>query len=112
MICSSWIAVFVGNWRYYLACSSIPLLLVTLFHFLVQESAQWLITRNDIDGAVKSLQRVAKMNRRSLSPSDIEAFRNHCLKVRHEDGEEEIRTTEMFKTPHLRKTIIKMLFTL
>lgn len=112
MICSSWIAVFVGSWRYFLACSSIPLLLVTLFYFLVQESAQWLITRNDIDGAIKRLQRVAKINRRNLSLSDIDAFRNHCLKVRDEEREEDLGTIEMLKTPHLRKTILKMLIVL
>lgn len=109
IISSSWIAVYVGNWRYFLAFSSTPLLLVTFFYFYVQESAQWLITRNDIDGAVKRLQHVAKMNRRRLSESDIDAFRNHCLKVQDETKEDDLKISDMFKAPRFRKTMIKTL---
>lgn len=109
MIFTSWIAVLVGNWKYFLACSSIPLLLVSLFYFLVQESAQWLITRNDIDGAIKRLRRVAKMNRRSLNESDIDDFRNHCIKIQDKNIEKDVKGSDMFKTPHLRKTIILVL---
>lgn len=109
IIITSTTAIFVGNWKYFLACSSTPLLLVTLFHFLVQESAQWLITRNDIDGAIKRLQRVAKINRRSLSKSDIQAFRNHCLTSRHEEKEKIPKLTDILKEPHLRKTMLRML---
>lgn len=88
--------------------TSLPLLLVTFFYFLVQESAQWLITRNDIDGAIQRLQRVAKFNRLCLSKTDIEDFRNHCERNRN-TGEDQLHITDMFKTPHLRKTMIKML---
>ncbi|KAH8417695.1 hypothetical protein KR222_004470 [Zaprionus bogoriensis] len=108
MVCSAWLAVFVGHWRIFLGCTSVPLLLVTLFYFFVQESSQWLITRNDIDGAVKRLERVAKFNRRVLSGSDIEAFRNHCQRNINSE-EDELKIIHMFKTPHLRKTMIQML---
>lgn len=109
MFCALWIAVFFGNWRYFLFVSSIPLLSVTLMHFIVQESAQWLITRNDIDGAVKSLQRVAEINRRRLSQSDIDGFRKHCFEVRQEAQEEELKISDMFRAPQFRKTLIKTL---
>lgn len=82
---------------------------VTLYYFLVQESAQWLITRNDIDGAIKRLQHVAKINRRRLSDSDVDAFRNHCLEIQHKENEKDVKGADMFKTPHLRKKIILVL---
>lgn len=108
MVCSSWLAVLVGHWKTFLYCTSLPLLLVTFFYFLVQESAQWLVTRNDIDGAIDRLQRVAKFNRLSLSKADIENFRNHCEKNLNID-EDQVNIIDMFKTPHLRKIMIKML---
>ncbi|EDW67631.1 solute carrier family 22 member 21 [Drosophila virilis] len=113
MICACGLAILVGNWRGFLACSSLPLLLVTLFYFLVQESAQWLVTRNDIDGAVLRLRRVAKMNRRSICEADLDAFRSYCqincTRKAQESNENQDKLIDMFQTPHLRKTIITML---
>ncbi|KAM8706264.1 hypothetical protein ACLKA7_010525 [Drosophila subpalustris] len=109
MICSSLLAVWVGHWKKFLLCSSLPLLLVIFFYFLVQESAQWLVTRNDVDGAVRRLQRVAKINRRSISESDINAFRSYCQKSQ-ENKQEQDKFTDLLKTPHLRKTFFQMLF--
>lgn len=108
MICSSLLAVWVGHWKRFLACSSVPLLLVVFFYFLVQESAQWLVTRNDIDGAVGRLQRVAKINRKSLSESDISAFRSYCQKSQ-ENKQEQDKFSDLLKMPHLRTTFFQML---
>ncbi|XP_034487929.1 organic cation transporter-like protein [Drosophila innubila] len=108
---ASWLAVFVGNWRLFLACSSLPLLLVTLFYFLVQESAQWLVTRDDIDGAIRRLQRVAKINRRVVSDEDFREFRSYCESNYQKDtvGESKAKLTDMLKTPRMRSTAIKIL---
>ncbi|KAH8417700.1 hypothetical protein KR222_004471 [Zaprionus bogoriensis] len=106
MLCSPWIAVFVGHWRKFLMCTSFPLLCVTLFYLFAQESAQWLITRNDIDGAVKVLKHVAKINRRNVSESDFEAFRQYCQNERNAE-KEQVKLFGTFKTPHLRSKMIK-----
>ncbi|XP_034487930.1 organic cation transporter 1-like [Drosophila innubila] len=108
MICSSLLAVWMGHWQKFLACSSMPLLLVILFYFLVQESAQWLVTRNDIDGAVTRLKRVAKINRQSISESDVNAFRSYCQKSQDKKQEQD-KFQDLLKMPHLRKTFFKML---
>ncbi|SPP88040.1 organic cation transporter protein [Drosophila guanche] len=113
LIGASWLAVWVGHWRIFLACSSLPLLLVTLFYFLVQESAQWLVTRNDIDGAITRLQRVAKINRREVSDDDFKAFRGYC--ERHYEKEvqaadnRQTKLLDMLKTPRMRSTAFKLL---
>jgi len=108
MICSSWIAVWVGHWKKFLVCSSLPLLLFALYYFLMQESAQWLVTRNDIDGAVKRLHRVSKINGRTLSECDINEFRNYYQNTQ-ENKQKLDKFTDILKTPHLRKTFIKMI---
>ncbi|XP_062123675.1 solute carrier family 22 member 6-like [Drosophila sulfurigaster albostrigata] len=108
MICSSWIAVWVGHWRKYLLCSSMPLLLTILFYFLVQESAQWLITRNDLDGAVQRLQHVAQVNKQRISESDWDAFRSYCEKSKQLKQQDD-KFTDLLKTPHLRGIFIQMI---
>ncbi|XP_001358223.3 organic cation transporter protein [Drosophila pseudoobscura] len=112
LIGASWLAVWVGHWRIFLACSSLPLLLVTLFYFLVQESAQWLVTRNDIDGAITRLQRVAKINRREVSDDDFKAFRGYCERHYQKEAQaakSQTKLLDMLKTPRMRSTAFKLL---
>lgn len=72
LVFTPWLAVLVGHWQIYLACTSLPILLVVLYYFVVQESAQWLVTRNDIDGAIVRLKRVAKFNGCRVSQADFD----------------------------------------
>ncbi|XP_033163258.1 organic cation transporter protein [Drosophila mauritiana] len=111
LIGAGWLAVWVGHWRIFLACSSVPLLLVTLFYFLVQESAQWLVTRNDVDGAIRRLQRVAKINRRQVADEDFKDFRSYCEQHYRKDNdkEEHAKLLDMLKTPRMRSTAFKLL---
>ncbi|EDV42704.1 uncharacterized protein Dana_GF16892 [Drosophila ananassae] len=113
LIGACWLAVWVGHWRIFLACSSVPLLLVTLYYFLVQESAQWLVTRGDIDGALRRLQRVAKINRRQVADDDFKAFRSYCeehyRKEAKEADQSEANLLDMLKTPRMRSTAFKLL---
>ncbi|KAH8277172.1 hypothetical protein KR026_006680 [Drosophila bipectinata] len=114
MISASWQAVWLGSWRSFMAWSALPQLLVTIFYFLVQESAEWLVTRHDIDGAVLRLRRVAKFNRREVSETDFELFRQHC-KVKESTANSQIsmqkqaRLVDALKTPRLRRRMIFVL---
>ncbi|EDW83857.2 uncharacterized protein Dwil_GK13459 [Drosophila willistoni] len=108
LISASLQAIYVGHWRVYMAWSAFPLLLVSLFYFLLQESAQWLITQNDIDGAIMRLQRVAKFNRRQVSEEDFESFRRHCAETSKEFAEKQTTLTDALNTQRLRKTIIQV----
>jgi len=114
LVFTPWIAVLAGHWQYYLACTSLPLLLVLLYYFLVQESAQWLVTRNDIDGAIKRLKRIARINGRTVSQSDFDEFRKHCEKQRlKKDGTGNTKHSsilDMFKTPRMRKHTLILFF--
>ncbi|XP_017141548.2 organic cation transporter-like protein isoform X1 [Drosophila miranda] len=113
MISASWQAVWVGEWRTFMAWSAVPLLLVTLFYFLVQESAQWLVTRHDIDGAVLRLRRVAHFNRRVVSEEDFEQFRVHCKGQEstssHHSMQRQSKLMDALKTPRLRLRMINVL---
>ena len=84
-----------------------------MYYFLVQESAQWLITRNDIDGAIKRLKRVAKFNGADVSQQEFDEFRKHC-EIHHEeqggDNRKGDSIKDMFRTPRMRKHTIILFF--
>ncbi|XP_017073094.1 organic cation transporter-like protein [Drosophila eugracilis] len=114
MISASWQAVWLGGWRSFMAWSALPQLLVTGFYFLVQESAQWLVTRHDIDGAELRLRRVAKFNRREVSEADFELFRQHCKTKESEacsqiSMQKQARLIDAMKFPRLRIRLIYVL---
>lgn len=117
MISASWQAVWLGSWRSFMAWSALPQLLVTIFYFLVQESAEWLVTRHDIDGAVLRLRRVAKFNRREVSEAEFELFRRHCKVVESTASSQlsmkkQARLVDALKTPRLRRRMIFVLLVL
>ncbi|KAH8383295.1 hypothetical protein KR009_007906 [Drosophila setifemur] len=114
MISASWQAVWLGNWRTFMVWSALPQVLVTFFYFLVQESAEWLVTRHDIDGAVLRLRRVAKFNRREVSETDFELFRQHCKTKESEacsqvSMQKQTRLMDALKFPRLRLRLIYVL---
>ncbi|KAM7359986.1 organic cation transporter-like protein isoform 1-T7 [Cochliomyia hominivorax] len=73
-----WIAVLMQTWRGFLLATSIPLIMVPLFYFIVPESVQWLISKQKYDKAVQSLQRVAKINGKAVDESVYRDFIEEC----------------------------------
>lgn len=104
-----WIAVAVGNWKMYLVITSLPILLVPLFYLSVQESALWLISKNEIDKAIQCFERVAKFNRKELRPETIEQFRKSCSDSNH-NRKETANLLDLFKTPRLRRNTLILFF--
>lgn len=108
-----WLSVLAGNWRIYLTFSALLQLIVALFYFVVQESAQWLITRNNVEGAIARLKHIAHFNDRQVAPADFEAFRQHCgLKRKQDNQQQKAKLIDLLRTPHLRKTSLIVIFTL
>ncbi|KAL7728415.1 hypothetical protein ACLKA6_005175 [Drosophila palustris] len=113
LVFTPWLAVLAGHWQIYLACTSLPILLVVLYYFVVQESAQWLVTRNNVDGAIMRLKRVARFNGRHVPQSDFDEFRRHCQITREmQGGDDKKHATllDMFRTPRMRKNTLILFF--
>ncbi|XP_043071053.1 solute carrier family 22 member 5 isoform X2 [Drosophila grimshawi] len=107
-----WLSVLAGNWRIYLTFSALLQLIVALFYFVVQESAQWLITRNNVEGAIARLKHIAHFNGCKVLPSDFEAFRQYCANKRKQDKQQQKATLlDLLRTPHLRQTALIMVVT-
>lgn len=107
-----WIAVYLQSWQLYLTYTSLPFAVVPLFYFVLPESAQWLISRNDIDGAIVNFRRVAKMNGRTLTEETIEEFRQyHRNKIAKRSAEEQTPNLwSLFKTRRLRRLTLILFF--
>ena len=111
LVFTPWIAVVTGHWQYFLATTSIPLLSVIFFYPMISESAQWLVTRDNLDGAVERLKRVAKFNGKTVHDDDFEEFKHFCQKQKSKDITEKKSTLiDMFKTPRLRKHTLILFF--
>ncbi|XP_030553843.1 organic cation transporter protein [Drosophila novamexicana] len=107
-----WLSVLAGNWRIYLTFSAMLQLVVALFYFVVQESAQWLITRNNVEGAIARLKHIAHFNGRQVPAADFEAFRQHCAAKRKQDNQQQkARLFDLLRTPRLRRTALVVICT-
>lgn len=107
---SPWIAVIVGDWKTFLLVTSLPVILVPLMYFLVQESALWLISMNDIDAAVDCFIQVAKFNKKSLTEEDIDEFRRDISDTQNMTKRNTSTLIGLFKTPRLRRLTLILFF--
>ncbi|KAG4070913.1 hypothetical protein HA402_011139 [Bradysia odoriphaga] len=107
---SPWIAVAVGDWKTFLLVTSLPVIVVPLMYFLVEESALWLISMNDIDAAVNCFVRVAKFNQNTLSESDIDDFRKTIVETKKTEKRNNSTLIGLFKTTRLRRLTLILFF--
>uniref|UniRef100_A0A336ML99 CSON003405 protein n=1 Tax=Culicoides sonorensis TaxID=179676 RepID=A0A336ML99_CULSO len=105
-----WIAASLGDWKLFLLAVAIPSLLVPTFYFLIPESAQWLISKQKIDEAIKSFQKIAKLNSKVLDPVTIEEFRENAKNIHKINDTENVNLLSLFKTPRLRKNTLILFF--
>lgn len=107
-----WIAVYLGSWQKYLIYTSLPIAVVPFFYFILPESAQWLISKNDIEGAIVCFRRVAQFNGHTLSNDTIESFRAYY----QTQASKETKATknpglfDLFKTKRLRRHTLILFF--
>jgi len=104
-----WIAVLMRSWRGFLLATSLPLLVVPLFYFIVPESIQWLISKQKYEKAVICLKRVAKINGRRVEESAFEEFIEEC-KFSQQNQKASPHLFDLFKTPRLRRNTLILFF--
>ncbi|EDW83826.1 uncharacterized protein Dwil_GK13819 [Drosophila willistoni] len=104
-----WLAILVQSWRGFLLCTSLPLLLVPLFYFIVPESVQWLISKQKYDQAVACLKRVAQINGRQVIESHFEEFIEEC-KFSQQHTKCTPNLLDLFKTSRLRRHTLILFF--
>lgn len=107
-----WIAVYLASWKKYIIVTSLPIAIVPFFYFIIPDSAQWLISKNDIEGAIVCFRRVARWNGRTLDNDTIESFRAHYQNqaLKNPKTLQTPSLFDLFKTPRLRKNTLILFF--
>ncbi|XP_030374609.1 organic cation transporter-like protein [Scaptodrosophila lebanonensis] len=104
-----WIAVLARTWRGFLIATSLPFALVPLFYFIVPESVQWLISKQEYEKAVACLKRVARINGRQVEESAYQEFIEEC-KFSQQHLKVAPNLLDLFKTPRLRRNTLILFF--
>ncbi|XP_054721390.1 organic cation transporter protein-like [Uloborus diversus] len=68
-----WLAYVLYDWKYILMVTWIPTIGAFGFYFFLSESASWLISIGRVDDAVNSVERIARINGKTLSKKYIKA---------------------------------------
>ncbi|XP_064553024.1 solute carrier family 22 member 3-like isoform X2 [Drosophila montana] len=108
-ISAPWMSLLLGTWRSFLLFSSIPLIIVPFFYFIVPESVQWLISRRKYNQAVASLRRVAKINGHQIEDSVYEEFIMNC-KLSQQNNKIDPNLLHLFRTQRLRRILLILAF--
>lgn len=111
-VISPWLAVWLGNWKLYLIATIAPALVVPFFYFIIPESAQWLISKNQLDKALICYQKIAKFNQKELDDNFIVEFKNVVGEINGKKTTEDKNPSviALFKTPRLRRLTLILFF--
>lgn len=103
-----WVAVAMNTWKRFLLVVTVPQLVVLGYHFLLPESAQWLLSKGRIEDAIKCFKKIALINKRQISDEAIHSLRMYNSK--HIIGNKSANVFGLFKTPKLRRKTIILIF--
>ncbi|CAK1585507.1 unnamed protein product [Parnassius mnemosyne] len=86
---------------------SIPTIVLLSFFILLPESPRWLIAVKETDRAIGILEKVAKVNKRSVDiRKEVATYQETSQKNQTRKG----NILDLFRTPNLRKNILCMAF--
>lgn len=111
-VITPWLAVWLGDWKLYLIATIVPALIVPTFYFIIPESAQWLISKNQTDKALVCYQRIAKFNRKELDANFLSDFKDvvENISAKRAAEDENPSVIALFKTPRLRRLTLILFF--
>nr|XP_045605465.1 organic cation transporter protein-like [Procambarus clarkii] len=101
MCAMPWIAVGVADWSIFTIIMHAPQLICFFFIWLIPESARWLLAQGRVEDTVKILTRVAKINRKTLTPEVIKEFEEYGME-QAKQGQATASVFELLKRSKLR----------
>ncbi|XP_069977243.1 organic cation transporter protein isoform X4 [Penaeus vannamei] len=100
-----WLAVALGQWRFFTFAIYLPQLSCVTFIWIVPESARWLLSQGRVEDAVAILKKAGRVNKKPLSDEVVEEFKAYGWKQAEKD-EKKVNVTALLKTPVLRRRFL------
>ncbi|CAG4967617.1 unnamed protein product [Colias eurytheme] len=100
-----WIALVCNDWKIFCVVTSIPMAFCMFAPFILPESPRWLLSKNRVDDAIRKVQKIAKINGKTIPAELIEDFK---LSVKNQKDDDSSSFLEVFKRPLTRKVFICM----
>ncbi|XP_063589244.1 organic cation transporter protein-like [Penaeus indicus] len=106
-----WLAKWVANWRLLCALSAVPMMVSCVAHWILPESARWLLSQGRVEETVEILQKISRVNGRTIPDQVLDDLQKSAKQEAESDGgddeqEKAASVIDLFRTPRLRKTTI------
>ncbi|XP_042855438.1 organic cation transporter protein-like [Penaeus japonicus] len=106
-----WLAKWVANWRLLCALSAVPMMASCVAHWVLPESARWLLSQGRVDETVEILQKIARVNGRTIPDQVLDDLQRSAKQETESDSADSERektatVIDLFRTPRLRRTTI------
>lgn len=103
-----WLAVWVANWRLLTALASVPMIVSCIAHWVLPESARWLLSQGRVEETIKILKSIANLNGRIIPPNMVQGLRRTALQELEDTKTKDLSASilDLFKTPRLRRITI------
>ncbi|GAB6032575.1 hypothetical protein CHUAL_011464 [Chamberlinius hualienensis] len=98
------IASLIRSWSKLIIVTTIPLTTIATYWWFLPESPRWSIAQDRLEEAEKTMQKIAKINRRKASENLIQKYSTTGT-----DKKEEVGMTSpfvLYKTPNMRKKML------
>lgn len=94
----------VPNWRHLIRALYIPQLLTISYLWLMSESVRWYISKSRYDDAKKTLESIARVNKKHISANSLDILRKNAEEKKNQEKLREKKNSEN------EPSLIKLLF--
>ncbi|XP_063601034.1 solute carrier family 22 member 13-like [Penaeus indicus] len=102
-----WIALALGDWQTFTIIIHAVQFLCIFFIWVIPESARWLLSQGRVDDTLKILQRVARINGRTITPKMMQDMKAYGEKqAESQSSRHGVTTLDLFRTPVLRRRFL------
>lgn len=105
-----WLAKWVANWRLLCALSAVPMMVSCVAHWILPESARWLLSQGRVGETVEILKKIARVNGRTIPDQVLDDLQKSAKQetesASKDDEQKTASVLDLFRTPRLRKTTI------
>ncbi|XP_076677600.1 organic cation transporter protein [Andrena cerasifolii] len=104
-----WMAYGIGDWKKFTLATSLPLAIAILAPFFIPESVRWLVSKGELERAVKIISSIEKINKKEVPQDIYEDFLDNSLQTAGTLSAERHSFVDLFRTRRLRNLTILLM---